>query len=98
MAKLIDEIGQFATIPHSVIKLWPLIGTDAIGLFVYLRYRTHRRRRVAFPSYDTIYKETKMNRHKISKSIKVLEAFRILERHKRFGKSTEYALKLPNHQ
>lgn len=92
--RLYDEIGQYTTIPNSVIEMWPEIGMDAFGLFVCLRYHTNKDGE-AFPSYDCISKETGMGRHRISAAIKVLRRAGLLECQRRFSSSTIYTLKLP---
>lgn len=95
MSKLHDKIGSFTIIPNSVVKLWSVIGLDAMGLFVYMRYRTNTQTGDAFPGYDLIQKETGIGRRRIAKAIRVLELHHLLERKKRFGKSTIYTLTLP---
>jgi hypothetical protein len=92
MTSLTDQIGFFTAMPETIIKLWPQIGTDAVALFLYLRYRTNRERGVAFPSYDTIATDTGWGRRRISEAIKVLSDEQLVVRRKRFGSSTEYAL------
>ena len=92
MTRLVDEIGHYTTIPESVIELWPEIGTDAVALFMYLRFRTNRERGVAFPTYARITKDTGWGRRRISGAIKALEEASLVKCHKRFGTSTEYAL------
>src|SRR3990172_10417826 len=94
-AKLVDRIGQFTTIPNTVIKLWPTVGLDAFALFVCLRYHSDEHDE-SFPSYDTITQETSMTRRRIAKAIRVLEASGLLARKKRFGQSTVYVLKMPS--
>lgn len=95
-SKLVDKIGQFTTIPNSVMALWPTIGTDAIALFVYLRYRTNSQTGDAFPSFDTIGKDTGMRRERIARAIRALESAGLVERKRRFSASTVYTLKMPD--
>jgi hypothetical protein len=95
MSKLVDRIGQFTTIPNSVIQLWPKIGVDGMTLFVYLRYRTNSQTETAFPSLDTIQKDTSMPRKRIVKAARKLEEVGLVERQRRFSASTIYTLKLP---
>lgn len=95
VSKLVDQIGSFTTVPNSVIKRWGEIGLDAMGLFLYLRYRTNGQTEVAFPSYDTIHAETGLSRNRIARAIRVLEKAELVERRKRFGQSTIYTLKCP---
>jgi hypothetical protein len=92
---LYDRIGPFTTIPNSILELWPKIGVDGMALFLYLRWRTHSKYEIAFPSYDTIQAETRLTRQRISKAIQTLEKVAILECKRRFGNSTIYILKLP---
>lgn len=96
MSKLVDRIGQFTTIPNSVIQLWPKIGSDAICLFLYLRYRTNNQSEMSFPSYATISADTGMRRERIAKAVRALESAGLLERKRRFSASTIYILKLPD--
>lgn len=95
-SKLIDKIGQFTTIPNSVIAMWPTIGVDAMALFLYLRYRTNSQSGDAFPSFDTIKKDTGLTRNRIAKSARVLESAGLVERKRRFSASTIYTLKMPD--
>lgn len=92
--KLYDKIGQFTAMPNSVIDLWHEIGTDAIGLFLYLRYRTNKEG-VAFPSYNKINEDTGLSKTRISEAMKILNAFDLLEKKKRFSGSNKYFLKCP---
>lgn len=96
MSKLVDRIGQFTTIPNSVIQLWPKIGVDGMTLFVYLRYRTNSQTETAFPSLDTIQRDTTLPRKRIVKAAKLLEQVGLVDRKRRFGASTIYTLKLPD--
>lgn len=96
MSKLSDKIGSFTTVPNSVIKLWPEVGIDGMALFLYLRYRTNSESDIAFPSYDTIQKDTTITRRRIAKAIRKLESCGLMERKRRFGASTYYTLKLPS--
>lgn len=93
MTKLIDLIGFFTTVPESVIERIPEIGTDSFCLFVYLRYRTNRRRGEAFPSYAKIQTDLGgWSSKRVSAAIKGLESAGLVERERRFGKSTIYRL------
>lgn len=98
MSKLSDSIGQFATIPFTVIKMIPVIGADSFTLFSYLRYRTNGESGKAFPSYETIQNDIGFNPRKIAKCLRILEANGLMTRHKRFGNSTEYTLICPDAQ
>ena len=93
--RLVDKIGQFTTIPTTVINLWPQIGMDAFALFVCLRYHSDDKGK-SFPAYTTIKAETTLTRNKIAKAIRVLETFGLLERRRRFGSSSIYILTMPS--
>lgn len=93
--RLIDRIGQFATVPHSVIEMWTSLGTDAVAMFLYLRYRSGGND-VCFPSYDLMSRDTGMRRERISNALAALEVNGLLEREHRFSNSTIYILKLPS--
>jgi DNA-binding transcriptional MocR family regulator len=92
--RLVDRIGQFTTVPNTVIKMWNQIGMDAFALFVYLRYRTDEHDE-CYPSYDTIQKDTGLRWARISAAVAKLEEAGLLERRKRFGNSTVYTLVMP---
>jgi hypothetical protein len=92
--KLVDRIGQFTTIPNSVIELWSELGMDAMGLFMYFRYRSDKNDS-CWPSYDCMQKDTGLSRQRISDALKVLEEKGLLERERRFSNSTVYIIKLP---
>lgn len=96
MSKLIDRIGQFTTIPNSVIEMWPKIGIDAMALFLYLRYRTNSKSEMAFPSYTIIHADTGLTRRRIALAIRALESAGLVERKRRFSNSTLYTLKMPD--
>ena len=93
--KLIDTIGQFTAVPNAAIKSIAEIGPEAFTLFVYFRYRTNSESEVAFPSYDTIQRDTNFHRRTISRAIWTLVQAGMLERQKRFGRSTLYMVKIP---
>jgi hypothetical protein len=91
---LFDSIGAFTTMPNSVIEMWPIIGNDAICLFLYLRYRAGSKS-YCYPSYETIMKDTCLTRQRVCDSIKVLIKHGLMDRKKRFSGSTVYVLKMP---
>lgn len=95
-SKLLDQIGQFTTIPNSIIELWPSIGVDGMALLVYLRYRTNGQTGDAFPSYDRITSDTLLTRRRIAQAIRQLESVGLIERKRRFSASTIYTLKMPD--
>lgn len=94
MSVLSDKIGQFITIPNTVYKMIPELGTNAFILFTCLRFHSDEHD-VSFPSYECIGSETSLHRHSIAKAIRTLEAAGLLERRRRFSNSTIYILKLP---
>ena len=94
--RLHDKIGDFVVIPVSVIKMWHEMGVDAVSLFVYLRYRTNGKTETAYPSYDTISKQTRLTRKRIAKAIHTLEKHKLLTRKRRFSGSTLYTLHYPS--
>lgn len=96
MIKLHDEIGDFTTVPETVIKMIPQIGAEAFSLFCYLRYRRNGKTGKAFPSYETIREDTGLNFRKIARSLRTLEATLLMRRTKRFGNSSEYTLTCPS--
>ena len=93
---LVDKIGAFTTVPNTVIRLWPIIGIDAVCLFLYLRYRTNNESETAFPSYNTISNDTLLSRKRIAGAIRELESIGLVDRKKRYGQSTIYTLKFPD--
>ncbi len=93
--KLVDQIGQFATIPYSVIRMADQIGVDGLAVFVYLRYRSNEHGE-AFPSYDTMQRDLGLRRQRISDALKRLEELGLLECNRRFSNSTIYTLKMPS--
>lgn len=90
--RLHDRIGNFTTIPNSVIKRARKLGSHALTLFVYLRYRTNQKTETAYPSYTTIHDDTGLTRTSIAKSILKLETEKLLTRRRRFSSSTIYTL------
>lgn len=93
--RMIDKWGKFTMIPNEVIKLWPVIGQDAISLFVCLKFHASGDDDTCWPSYRKIREETTMTFNRISAAIKVLEDAKLLSKEKRFGGSTVYILTRP---
>jgi hypothetical protein len=93
--RLVDEIGQFTTIPYSFIQQSKGLSFHARWLFVVLRYYTNGKSGEAFPSYDTIQTLTGMRREMIAKSIRQLESRGWLSKRKRFNGSNCYTLNIP---
>jgi len=88
-----DELGFFVTVPETLVERAAEIGTDALTLFVYLRYRTNRKRGEAWPGYERIGRDLGWGNSRISQAIHALEGAGYLERRKRFGATTCYTLK-----
>ncbi|TET81172.1 MAG: hypothetical protein E3J37_09680 [Anaerolineales bacterium] len=97
MSEFFDEWGFFTQMPECVIEMAAEIGSDAVYLFMYFRYRTNNERGCAFPKYETMCKDIGWGQHRIRNAIKKLEGAKLLERRKRYGKSTEYFLTKPPH-
>lgn len=95
LSDFIDEWGFFTPVPEMVIERMAALGPDAFAVFCHLRYRTHRERRAAWPSYDDMASGTGMSRERIAAGLRTLEAAGFLERTKRFGQSTVYRLRPP---
>ena len=95
MTKLTDKLGFFTAMPEKVIELTSEIGSDAVFIYLYLRYMTNKKRGCAWPSYDKMRKDTGWGRQRISNALKKLELFKLLIKRKRYGKSTEYVLPKP---
>jgi hypothetical protein len=93
MSRLKDELGFFVTVPETLVERAAEIGTDALTLFVYLRYRTNRKRGEAWPGYERIGRDLGWGNSRISQAIHALESAGYLERRKRFGATTCYTLK-----
>ena len=96
-SKLVDKWGYFTPVPEIVIESWRELGTDAVALFVYLRYRTNRKREddMTWPSYATIREDTGLTFIRISRALKALVKAGFLDIRKRFGESNAYTLTRP---
>lgn len=70
--KLVDQIGQFTTIPKSFIDS-PSLSAHARWLFVVLRSYTNSESDYSFPSYDTLQERTRFRRAAISGALKELQ-------------------------
>jgi len=95
MSKLTDEWGFFTPMPEVVIEAWPQLGTDAIAMFLYLRFKTNKKRGVAWPSFKEINNSTGLSFRRISRGLKTLENNGLLYRKKRFSLPVEYRLVRP---
>lgn len=92
---LYERMGAFVPIPHTFIKQSRNLSFHARWLFVTFCYYTNGESGLAFPSYDTIQKLTRMRRQKIADSIRELEDAGWLSRQKRFNNSTFYEVLIP---
>lgn len=95
MSKFTDEWGHFTQMPECVIERTAELGSDAIFLFMYFRFRTNKKRGCAFPKYKTMCQDIGWGQHRIKNAIEKLEEAHFLKRRKRYGKSTEYFLTKP---
>ena len=95
MGYLKDQWGFTTAMPETVIELTSEIGSDAVFIFLYLRYRTNKKRGVAWPNYETMRHDIGWGKQRISNALQALEENKLLTRHKRYGKSTEYTLTKP---
>ncbi len=96
-SRLTDEWGFFTPVPDLVIEQMSVIGSDAVTLFMYLRYKTHREKKAAWPGYNRINDDVGWGRTRISNAIKDLEGAQLIEREKRYGRTTVYRLTRPPH-
>ena len=99
--RLIDRIGQFITIPHTVVKMIPAIGPDAFTLFSYLRLKTNENPDngpvgCAFPSYTRMQQDLGLRRERISEAIKALENTGLLTKIRQFSGVSLYYLQMPS--
>jgi hypothetical protein len=90
-----DEWGHFTQMPELVIERSAELGTDAVFLFMYLRYRTNKVRGCAFPTYDRMIEDFGWGRRRIKAAMDILEEKKLLVKKKRFQQSTEYYLVRP---
>lgn len=90
-----SKLGFWQAVPEWVIEKIPEIGDSAFTIYVYLVYRTHRKRGVAWPSYEAMKRDLGFGYNKISRALKILEKADMLERKRRFSNSTLYTLKEP---
>lgn len=93
MARLIDKIGRFVTIPNTFVNSKP--SHSAMHLFVVLRMYADNDTGVAFPSIETLSRVAGMKRNTVTKAVKELIAGGWLARVKRYGKSNVYAIQFP---
>jgi hypothetical protein len=95
MTRFTDEWGHFTQMPELVIERAVDLGTDAVFLFMYLRYRTNKERGCAFPTYDRMIEDFGWGRRRIKAAMDILEEKQLLIKKKRFQQSTEYYLVRP---
>src|SRR5688572_12226302 len=95
MASLRDEIGDFVGIPVSFVEDDRQTAESRV-VFMVLRYHTNRKRKRAFPGYETIMREAGLSRQKTAAGINVLVKTGWLLRHKQFARKTEYELRYPS--
>lgn len=94
-SSLRDEIGDFVGIPNSFIEDDNQTAESRV-VFMLLRYHTHRKRKRAFPGFDTLMRETGLKRQKTAEGIAVLVKTGWLVKHRQFGRPTEYELRYPD--
>lgn len=92
--RLVDEIGQFASVPFSFLETKG-ISPYARCIFLFLRMHTNSKTKTAFPSYETLRLETGMTKRKISAALSELETGGWLVKQRRFAETTEYTLTIP---
>ncbi len=92
--RLVDEIGQFASVPFSFLETKG-ISPYARCIFLFLRMHTNSKTKTAFPSYETLRAETGMTKRKISNALSELETAGWLVKQRRFADTTEYTLTIP---
>lgn len=93
--RLSDKIGRFVAIPHSFVEDMPNLPQCAIALFLYLRYKANISTDEAFPSYESIERDTGMTRPTISKALKALINRQWIKARRRFSSSTIYEICIP---
>lgn len=95
--QLVDRIGSFTAVPNQFIDS-AAVGSDAFRVFVYLRrcVNSANGQETAWPAYETILDACRLgHRRKLAAALKELGDAGWIERHRRFGTSTVYVLKMP---
>ena len=96
--RVYDEIGQFATIPVSVLRN-PNLSPNAFRLYAVLRSFTSSAENgnIAFPGYETLLRMCGFGSNRyVVRAIHELEALGLIVRQHRFGKTTIYRLLNPD--
>ena len=96
--RIYDEIGQFATIPVSVLRN-PELSPNAFRLYAVLRSFTGSAENgdIAFPGYATLLRLCGYgNNRNVVRAIAELEELGLIVRQRRFGKTTVYRLINPS--
>ena len=95
-AKLFNEWGAFAVIPHEFIDASTAYSDQAFRLFVLLMRYTNGKTGEAFPSYTHLQSLTGWSTKTIAKAIRELEAAGWIVRKKQFSGPTHYTLVRPH--
>lgn len=95
MPSLRDEIGDFVGIPILFLEDEQQTAESRV-VFMILRYHTNRKRKRAFPGYETIMREAGLSRQKTAAGLDVLERTGWLVKHRKFARKTEYELRYPS--
>ena len=93
--RLTDKLGFFTAMPERIIEMMPEIGSDAVLLYLFLRYRTNKHRGVAWPGYNDMRSQIGWGKSRISNALHDLVNAGLVEKDKRFGASTVYTLLVP---
>lgn len=93
-SNLSRRFGTFTVIPNAFFQDSAISNTE-FRLFAYFCYRTNQETETAFPSYDTIKRDTGMSYQTIANAVRQLEAKGWLTRKKRFSGTTIYAIDIP---
>ena len=95
-AKLFNEWGAFAVIPHEFIDASTAYSDQAFRLFVLLMRYTNGKTGEAFPSYAHLQSLTGWSTKTIAKAIRELETAGWIVRKKQFSGPTHYTLVRPH--
>jgi hypothetical protein len=92
---LSEQWGNFTAIPNQFIEKMASLPPRALSLFVALRFFTHRRKQLAFPSYAELQQLTGLSRATISDGLSDLSGAGWLRKERQFGAATHYILVKP---